>query len=144
MEHKFSGSGQVSNSLNPQYSLFKATSEGLINVSMKKFFALFILLAFYGNSFAHEGASNNHIHTINTNYKLYQQCKGDVEGYANKLSGGEYDYPSLRDDHRDAMISRATTGKNGFEFMTGKVPEDYKGNHVTSFSRLDFRVTTIK
>ncbi|TRX60050.1 hypothetical protein FNH22_08345 [Fulvivirga sp. M361] len=133
MEHKFSGSGQVGNSLNLQYSSFKAILEGLINRPMKKFFVLFMLLACSGNSFAHEGASNNHIHTINTNYRLYQQCKGDVEGYAAKLSGGEYDYPSLRDDHRDAMISRATTGKNGFEFMTGKVPEDYKGNHVTFF-----------
>ncbi len=96
---------------------------------------LFLLIALLPvqTSLAHDGAGNNHIHTINTNYKLYQQCRGDVEGYAYKLSGGEYDYPSLRDDHRDAMIARATTGKSGFEFMTGKVMENHKGNNVTFF-----------
>ena len=111
------------------YSLFKAFTGGII----QKYFVLLLLLVLCYSSFAHEGAGNNHIHTINTNYKLYQQCRGDVEGYAYKLSGGEYDYPSLRDDHRNAMISRATTGKHGFEFMTGKVPVDHKGNTVTFF-----------
>ena len=98
-----------------------------------RFLLLLTTLIPVQTTIAHEGASNNHIHTINTNYKLHQQCRGDVEGYAYKLSGGEYDYPSLRDDHRDAMISRATTGKHGFEFMTGKVPQDHKGNTVTFF-----------
>ena len=84
-------------------------------------------------SFAHEGAGNNHIHTINTNFKLYRQCSADTEGYAYKLGGGEYDYPSLRDDHREAMIARATTGKSGFEFMTGKIAEDHEGDDVTFF-----------
>ena len=98
-----------------------------------RFLSLLVALLSLQTSKAHEGASNNHIHTINTNYKLYQQSQGDVEGYAYKLSGGEYDYPSLRDDHRDAMISRATTGKHGFEFMTGKIPGDHQGNTVTFF-----------
>ena len=105
----------------------------IIPIRCLSLLVVLLLLLLVQRSAAHDGASNNHIHTINTNYKLYQQCSGDVEGYAYKLSGGEYDYPSLRDDHRDAMIARATTGKNGFEFMTGKVAENHKGNSVTFF-----------
>lgn len=98
-----------------------------------KFLLLLVTFLLVQETIAHDGASNNHIHMINTNYKLYQQSSGDIEGYASKLGGGEYDYPSLRDDHRDAMIARASTGKSGFEFMTGEVAENHQGNSVTFF-----------
>jgi alpha-mannosidase len=44
-----------------------------------------------------------------------------------------YSYPSLRDDVRQAMITRASTGKAGFEFLTSTVPSDYMEEMVNFF-----------
>ena len=60
----------------------------------------------------HEGNGHNAIHELNQNYRLYDICKNDIEGYSQKLSGGDYTYPCLREDLGDAMISRAYR-KNG-------------------------------
>jgi alpha-mannosidase len=81
---------------------------------------------------AHEGHGHNHIHTLNSNFQLYQICQHDLEGFASKLSGGEYQYPSLRDDVGQAMIARATTGKMAFEFLSSPVPSTIN-SPLTSF-----------
>lgn len=82
---------------------------------------------------AHETAGKNQIHSVNVNYELYQIAKSDVEGFSEQLGGGMYNYPSLRDDVREAMIARASTGKAGFEFLTSQVPADYANDLVNFF-----------
>ncbi|TWO34669.1 alpha-mannosidase [Seonamhaeicola sediminis] len=89
------------------------------------------------------GTSISHIQELNTNYRLHQICKDDIEGYKEMLSGSEYFlYPSLREDMNVAMISRATTGKKGFEFLTGEVPKNYNKEVVNFFylSDIDFNL----
>ncbi len=82
----------------------------------------------------HHSNGNGHIQELNTNYRLYQICKNDIEGYSEMLSGSEFfSYPSIRDDIGVSMIARATTGKMGFEFLTGVVPKDYASDQVTFF-----------
>ncbi len=81
----------------------------------------------------HEGNGHNTIHELNQNYRLYDICKNDIEGYSQKLSGGDYTYPCLREDLGDAMISRASTGRMAFEFLTGIVPADYTMETVSFF-----------
>lgn len=86
----------------------------------------------------HEGNGNGHIQELNTNHKLYSIAKNDIEGYTEMLSGSEFFlYPSIREDVNVSMIARATTGKMGFEFLTGKVPSDYKEDTVTFFMLSD-------
>jgi len=81
----------------------------------------------------HEGTGHNAIHELNQNYRLYDICKNDIEGYSQKLSGGDYTYPCLREDLGDAMISRASTGRMAFEFLTGAVPANYIKETVSFF-----------
>lgn len=81
----------------------------------------------------HEGTGHNAIHELNQNYRLYDICKNDIEGYSQKLLGGDYTYPCLREDLGDAMISRASTGKMAFEFLTGVIPADYTKETVSFF-----------
>lgn len=94
---------------------------------------LSILVVLSTSIFAHNGTKHNHIHELNTNYKLYQLCKNDLEGFSEKISGGAYSYPSLREDVGQAMISRATTGKMAFEFLTSTVPSTYNESSVRFF-----------
>jgi alpha-mannosidase len=84
-------------------------------------------------SFAHEGNNHNHINELNTNFKLYEYCKNDIEGFSEKLGGGAYNYPSLREDVSTAMISRASTGNMFFEFFTSEVPANYNKDEVHFF-----------
>ena len=42
---------------------------------------LSILIFASANVTAHESAGNNQIHSVNLNYKLYQICKNDLEGF---------------------------------------------------------------
>ncbi len=80
----------------------------------------------------HEGNGNGHIHELNTNYRIYSICKNDIEGFKEMLSGSEFfSYPSIREDINVSMIARATTGKMGFEFLTGEVPANYASDRVT-------------
>lgn len=82
----------------------------------------------------HEGNGNGHIQELNTNYRLYNLCKDDIEGYKEMLSGSEFfSYPSIREDISISMIARATTGKMGFEFLTGEVPKNHTSDKVTFF-----------
>ncbi|WP_299537509.1 glycosyl hydrolase-related protein [Ulvibacterium sp.] len=82
--------------------------------------------------FFHEGNGNGHIQELNVNHRLYNIGKNDIEGYKEMLSGSEFFlYPSLREDINVSMIARATTGKMGFEFLTGEVPTDYSLDKVT-------------
>ena len=94
---------------------------------------LSILIFASGNVKAHESAGNSQIHSVNLNYKLYQICKNDLEGYSEQIDGGMYTYPSLRDDVRQSMIARASTGKVGFTFYTSTVPADFKEEMVSFF-----------
>ena len=82
----------------------------------------------------HTGNGNGHIQELNTNYHLYNICKNDIEGYQEMLSGSEFfTYPSIREDIGTSMIARATTGKMGFEFLTGIVPKNYASDRVAFF-----------
>ena len=92
---------------------------------------------------AHESAGKNQIHGVNDNYNLYQICKNDIEGFTSQTKGGIYGYPALRDDIRDAMIARASTGKVGFEFLTANVPVDYKEEMVNFFFYSDIDLNNL-
>ena len=81
----------------------------------------------------HEGTGHHTIHELNENYRLYQISQNDIEGYSEKLSGGDYNYPGLREDLGETMISRASTGKMAFEFLTGTVPSNYVDETVSFF-----------
>jgi len=94
---------------------------------------LCILVFASGHVNAHESAGKNKIHSVNLNYKLYQICKNDLEGFSEQIGGGMYTYPSLRDDVRQSMIARASTGKVGFSFYTSMVPVDLKEEMVSFF-----------
>lgn len=84
------------------------------------------------------GGGNGHIQELNTNYRLYDLAKNDIEGYTQMLSGSEFFlYPSLREDVNVSMIARATTGEMGFEFLTGVVPANYSSETVTFFMLSD-------
>ncbi|MBD0779863.1 hypothetical protein HPE56_18860 [Maribacter sp. ANRC-HE7] len=84
------------------------------------------------------GGGSGHIQELNTNYRLYNLAKNDIEGYKEMLSGSEFFlYPSIREDVNVSMIARATTGKMGFEFLTGMVPADYSSDTVTFFMLSD-------
>ncbi|UJH68507.1 glycosyl hydrolase-related protein [Allomuricauda sp. SCSIO 65647] len=90
------------------------------------------------NVLMHEGNGNGHIQELNTNYRLFNIAKNDIEGYKEMLSGSEFFlYPSIREDIGVSMIARATTGKMGFEFLTGEVPVDHDQNTVTFFMLSD-------
>ncbi|WP_081819451.1 glycosyl hydrolase-related protein [Maribacter sp. Hel_I_7] len=90
------------------------------------------------NVFFHEGNGNGHIQELNTNHKLWSYIKNDIEGYKEMISGSEFFlYPSIREDINVSMIARATTGKMGFEFLTGMVPSDYNEDTVTFFMLSD-------
>lgn len=90
----------------------------------------------------HGGGGHNHIYEINTLYELYQICKDDIEGFHSKIGGGDYQYPSIRDDVNQNMISRASTGVMYFEFLTNEVPKAYAGNMVTFsfYSNIDLNL----
>lgn len=107
------------------FSLLQLNIYGLnIKKNHKAFYTLF-----------HGGTGSvGHIQELNTNYSLYQISKDDIEGYKEMLSGSEFFlYPSLREDMNVSMIARATTGKMGFEFLTGEVPKNYTKDKVNFF-----------
>ena len=82
----------------------------------------------------HDGNSNSHIQELNMNYKLYNICKNDIEGYSKSLSGREFGaYGSIREGLYNSLIARATTGEMAIEFLTGKTPETFTYNAVTFF-----------
>ena len=118
----------------------------LIALSMRLIscITLFILLLAPARVKAHETAGKNQIHSVNVNYSLYQICKNDLEGFSSQISGGMYTYPSLRDDIRQAMITRASTGKAGFEFLTSTVPADYKAEMINFFFYSDIDLNNLE
>lgn len=103
-----------------------------LKISTVSLFLLLILLSASSSVKAHESAGKNQIHSVNLNYSLYQICKNDLEGFTGQIEGGMYTYPSLRDDLRQSMIARASTGEAGFTFYTSKVPSDY-GEEMVNF-----------
>ncbi|MCT4587598.1 MAG: glycosyl hydrolase-related protein [Carboxylicivirga sp.] len=102
-----------------------------IRITQALMFIAFLLNT--GIILAHESAGRNQIYDVNTNYELSQLSKNDIDGFSSQIGGGVYSYPSLRDDVREAMIARASTGKAGFEFYTSLVPMDHSSETVTFF-----------
>lgn len=121
----------------------------LIKIVCSLFFSSFLLSNLYANIVKptpnklmsipfHEGNGNGHIQELNTNYKLYNIAKNDIEGYKEMVSGSEFFlYPSIREDIGVSMIARATTGEMGFEFLTGEVPVNYDSDEVSFFMLSD-------
>ncbi len=93
----------------------------------------FMTMVFAIQSGAHDGAKQDHIYQINAKYRLYQSCKNDLDGFVEKISGENINYHSLRVDAREALLTRANTGKMSFELMTAPVPQEYTGSAVTFF-----------
>jgi len=61
---------------------------------------------------------------LKTNMELMGIAENCIDGFSEKIQGGEYGYPCVRKDCKTAMISRTSDGKTGFEFYTGTVPVD--------------------
>ncbi len=120
----------------------KSKHISLLNIPVLVFLLVLLLHPFVLT--AHEGSGHNHVHEINTKYFLYSICKNDIEGYASTIGGGEYTYPSIREDISKALISRATTGLKSFELLTGKVPENFTKDKVTFFFISDIDLNLIE
>lgn len=107
-------------------------------------FLTILSLLIYHLTIAHEGNNHNHIQELNIKYRLFEICKNDLEGFSEKLGGGMYNYPSLREDVGQAMISRASTGKMYFEFLTAIVPADYAKQKVNFFFLSDIDLNLLQ
>jgi alpha-mannosidase len=92
----------------------------------------------------HGGGGHDHIYEINTLYNLYQIVKNDVEGFHSKIGGGDYQYPSIRDDVNKHMVARASTGESYFEFLTNVVPKGQPQETVTFAFYSDIDLTLRK
>ena len=60
--------------------------------------------------------------SVERNAKVLQRIQGCLEGYAETVSGEVIDYPRIRDDHSEALITRATTGAMAIEWKSQRVP----------------------
>ncbi|MFC2123582.1 glycosyl hydrolase-related protein [Bacteroidota bacterium] len=70
---------------------------------------------------------------LKTKLQLMAIAENCIDGFSEKIQGGEYGYPCVRKDCKTAMISRTSDGKTGFEFYTGVVPEDYEKKMISFF-----------
>jgi alpha-mannosidase len=68
--------------------------------------------------------------SVERNARVLQKIQGCVEGYAESVSGEVIDYPRIRDDHSEALITRATTGIMAIEWMSQPVPATMRGKEV--------------
>jgi len=93
---------------------------------------------------AHESAGRNQIHEMNDNFKLFEICKNDLEGYSSQVSGGIFTYPSLRVEISEAAIARASTGKMGFEILTSRVPANFQEKEVNFFFYSDIDLNNLE
>jgi len=54
-----------------------------------------------------------------------------VNGYANKISGQDFEYPTCIPGQRECMLLRATSGKDFMEWDTDPVPSGIKQKYAT-------------
>ncbi|RED47497.1 glycoside hydrolase family 38 N-terminal domain-containing protein [Seonamhaeicola aphaedonensis] len=82
----------------------------------------------------HEGNSNSHIQELNTNYKLYNICKNDFEGYYKPLSGRHFSaYGCIQEGLYNSLFTRSNSNDEPIAFLTSKVPVDYNKETATFF-----------
>ena len=62
---------------------------------------------------------------------LLRSLEGCLEGYSSTIKGEVINYPRLREDRPDALITRATTGTMAIEWMSASVPAQSGGREVT-------------
>ncbi len=120
------------------------TTKSVFELGFIRSSVLSLFMCFSWNVMAHESAGKNQIHSVNVNYTLHQICQNDLDGFDSQIGGGVYSYPSLRDDVRQAMIARASTGKAGFEFYTSTVPADVKEEQVNFFFYSDIDLNNLE
>jgi alpha-mannosidase len=68
--------------------------------------------------------------SVERNARGLQNIRGCLEGYAESISGEVIDYPRLRDDCTEALITRATTGRMDIEWKSQVVPMGTNGREV--------------
>ena len=69
--------------------------------------------------------------SIERNAILLRSLQGCIEGYSKAIRGDVINYPRLREDRPEALITRATTGSMAIEWMSAKVPPQFRGREVT-------------
>jgi len=84
----------------------------------------FMLLVSAGISFGQFKES------VERNARALQKIRGCIEGYAEAISGEVIDYPRIRDDRSEALITRATTGTMAIEWTSQRVPASASGKEV--------------
>jgi alpha-mannosidase len=68
--------------------------------------------------------------SVERNARALQKIQGCLEGYAEAISGEVIDYPRIRDDRSEALITRATTGAMAIEWTSQRVPASSGGKEV--------------
>ncbi len=69
--------------------------------------------------------------SVERNARALQKIRGCVEGYAEAISGEVIDYPRIRDNRPEALITRATTGTMAIEWKSQRVPATTSGKEVS-------------
>jgi alpha-mannosidase len=94
--------------------------------SISRIFLLVLVASFLSSqSFAQLKES------IERNALLLRTLEGCLEGYDGAISGDVINYPRLREDRSDALITRATTGTMAIEWRSARVPSQISGGEVT-------------
>jgi alpha-mannosidase len=60
--------------------------------------------------------------SVERNGRVYQSVRGCLEGYAEALGGEVIDYPRIREDRSQALITRATNGTMAIEWLSQRTP----------------------
>ena len=68
--------------------------------------------------------------SVERNARALQRIRGCLEGYAEALNGEVINYPRIRDDHPEALITRATTGTMAIEWKSQRVPAIMGGKDI--------------
>ena len=84
---------------------------------------LVVLLALSAAGISHSQFKES----VERNTRVLQRIHGCLEGYAEAVSGAVIDYPRIRDDHPQALITRATTGTMPIEWKSQRVPATTSG-----------------
>ncbi|HTY37565.1 MAG TPA: glycoside hydrolase family 38 C-terminal domain-containing protein [Bacteroidota bacterium] len=69
--------------------------------------------------------------SIERNARLLHLIEGSVEGYETAIAGTVINYPRLRDDRPEALITRATTGTMAIEWSSSPAPRRIGSDDVT-------------
>ena len=68
--------------------------------------------------------------SVERNTRVLQKIQGCLEGFAEAVSGEVIDYPRIRDDRAEALITRATTGTMAIEWNSQRVPATTGGKEI--------------